>query len=404
MEWANVLQRIEAGEDRTTEFTREFENDRSAIFKAICAFANGEGGLIVIGVDSARSIVGLDDDPHEVHERLTNDLQSKCSAPVLARYGYRRYEDKDANGWIHWIKVPRIRGPEPLRYRGRFYIRRERSSVEPSPAELQELLNSFGFVFNEVQTVGWANASDIDTNSFRSFLEAQGLEMHDEPQPSQENDLLNAGVLAEADEALCPTLYGLMVFGKTPQQHRQMGNFAIRCSAYAGRDADADVILADERTGRIEDQVRGALTWVASLGRTETYRGLFREDRPLIPESVIREALVNAVVHRDYAITGSPVLLEVFDDRISVTSPGTLPNRMTVESVRAGTCLRSRNESMAHAMVVAGMKERRGRGWLVMRRAMRSFNGTEPELINDEDNKIVCVTFRLNPELAGDEA
>ena len=66
--------------------------------------------------------------------------------------------------------------------------------------------------------------------------------------------------------------------------------------------------------------------------------------------------------------------------------------------------LRSRNESMAHAMVVAGMKERRGGGWLVMRRAMRSFNGTEPELINDEDNKIVCVTFRLNPELAGDDA
>ena len=400
MEWANVLQCIEAGEDRTAEFKREFENDLSSIGKAICAFANCEGGLIVLGIDDAGSIVGLNAEPHAVHERLTGFLQTGCSAPVCARYG--RHEV--ANGWAHWIRVPRIRGPEPLRYGGRVYIRRERSNVEPSPVELQELFNAFGFVFTEAQTVLWANASDIDLGAFRSFLEAQGLEMHEELRPSREDDLRNAGVLAEADEALCPTLYGLMVFGKTSQRHRQMGNFVIRCSAYAGRDAGADVILADERGGRIEDQVRGALTWVSSFGRTDTYRGLIREDRPLIPESALREALVNAVVHRDYAITGSPVLLEVFDDRVSVTSPGALPNRMNVESVRAGSRLRSRNESMAHAMVVAGLMERRGGGWPMMRRAMPAFNDSQPEIPSDRDSKTVRVTFRLNSEFVVDEA
>lgn len=400
MEWANILQRVEAGENRTTEFKREFGNNRDPVGRAICAFANCEGGLIVLGIDDAGSIVGLNADPHAVHERLTSFLQTGCSAPVGARYG--RHETE--NGWIHWIEVPSIRGPEPLRYGGRFYIRRERSSVEPSSAELQELFNAFGFVFTEEQTVRWTNANDIDLSAFRSFLGAQGLETHEEPQPSQEDDLRNSGILAEAEGALYPTLYGLMVFGKTSLWQRQMGNFVIRCSAYAGHDAGADVILADERGGRIEDQVRGALTWVASLGRTEIYRGLFREDRPLIPESVLREALVNAVVHRDYAITGSPVLLEVFDDRIDVTSPGTLPNHMTVESVRIGSRPRSRNESMAHAMVVAGLMEQRGRGWPVMRRAMLAFNDTEPEILNDRDGKIVRVTFRLNSELAVVEA
>lgn len=400
MEWANILQRIEAGEDRTTEFKREFGNNQPAIGRAICAFANCEGGLIVLGIDDAGSIVGLNEDPHEVHERLTGFLQTGCSAPVGARYGRHKTE----NGWVHWIEVPRTRGPEPLSYRGRFYIRRERSSVEPSSAELQELFNTFGFVFTEEQTVNWTNASEIDTDAFRLFMEAQGLETLQEPRPAREDDLRNAGVLAEADEALYPTLYGLMVFGKTSRWRRQMSNFSIRCSAYAGRDAGADVILADERIGRIEDQVRGALTWAASLGRTETYRGLFREDRPLIPESVLREALVNAVVHRDYAITGSPVLLEVFDDRVDVTSPGALPNHMTVESVRAGSRLRSRNELMAHAMVVSGFMKQRGRGWPVMRRAMLEFNNTEPEILNDRDGKIVRVTFRLNPELTVDEA
>ena len=123
-----------------------------------------------------------------------------------------------------------------------------------------------------------------------------------------------------------------------------------------------------------------------------------RHTLPLIPERALREALVNAVIHREYAITGSPVLFEVFIDRIEVISPGALPNHMEVESVRAGSRPRSRNESMAHAMVVAGLMERRGRGWPLMRRAMREFNGAEPKLVNEERGKFVRVTFPLEPD------
>lgn len=111
--------------------------------------------------------------------------------------------------------------------------------------------------------------------------------------------------------------------------------------------------------------------------------------------------MVNAVIHRDYAVTGSQVLLEVFDDRIVLTSPGALPNHMTVEQARMGGAPRSRNEMMANAMVVWGRMERRGRGWLMMRHAMRNFNGTEPALVNDERNRFVRVTFRLEPDSTG---
>ena len=67
------------------------------------------------------------------------------------------------------------------------------------------------------------------------------------------------------------------------------------------------------------------------------------------------------MTHRDYAITGSKVLLEVFERRVDVTSPGTLPNHMTVERVRAGANPRSRNESLAHFMAAMGFMEQRGR-------------------------------------------
>ena len=105
---------------------------------------------------------------------------------------------------------------------------------------------------------------------------------------------------------------------------------------------------------------------------------------------------MNAVIHRDYAIMGSMVFLEVFDDRVDVTSPGALPDHMTVEQVRAGANPRARNDSMGHFMAAMGFMEKRGRGWLIMRRAMRAFNGTEPELVQDERNRFVRVTFRFD--------
>ena len=226
----------------------------------------------------------------------------------------------------------------------------------------------------------------------------KGLNTDDDPQPPLEEDMRNAGILAISDGNLHPTLYGVMVFGRDPQNHPQTSGFFIQCAAYAGLDRAADVISVADAKGRLEDQVNRSIGWCRSLGRREIYRGIVREDVPLIPESALREALVNAVIHREYAITGSSVLFEVFVDRIDVTSPGTLPNHMEVESVRAGSRLRSRNESMAHAMVVAKLMERRGRGWPLMRRTMRDFNGTEPDILNEERGKFVRVTFRLNQD------
>ncbi|MCY4294127.1 MAG: hypothetical protein OXC58_04735 [Acidimicrobiaceae bacterium] len=137
------------------------------------------------------------------------------------------------------------------------------------------------------------------------------------------------------------------------------------------------------------------------------------DDRPLVidqPEDeldnrflfetllpALREALVNSVAHRDYAITGAKVLLEVFASRVEVTSPGTLPNHMTTDSVRAGGMARSRNESMANYLLALGFMERRGRGWPVMRRAMQEFNGTEPEIDHGPESGFVRVRFHLGP-------
>ena len=138
--------------------------------------------------------------------------------------------------------------------------------------------------------------------------------------------------------------------------------------------------------------MEGTLRRFGSLERRLLRRGTLAENR-LLPVAVLREALVNALTHRDYGLMGTHVMLDVFPDRVEVTSPGGLPYPMTVERARGGGVARSRNEEMASAMVVAGLAGRRGTGWLLMRRRMREFNGTEPELTSVE-GRFTRVTFR----------
>ena len=400
MEWPEVLRRIESGENSHTEFKRGL-GDFSSLGRTLCAFANGDGGLLVIGVDNPGVIAGAREDPESAQERLTNFLQNGCGTPVTAECD--RYLT-DA-GWVHWVDVPRQRrGYEPFGYDGRFWIRRGRATVAPSPSELQELFNVFGLVLTEQQVIASATADDIEMNAFRSYMRAQGMRVEDVPQPDVESDLRNASVCDQLNGTLRPTLYGLMVFGKDPQGFPHATSLFIQCARYGGVDQASDVLSAGESRGRLDEQVHRSMGWFRSLGRREIYRGLYREDVPLIPEDVLREALVNAVIHRDYAIAGSQVMLEVFDDRIVVTSPGALPNHMTVEQAQMGGAPRSRNEMMANAMVVRGLMERRGRGWLAMRHAMRNFNGTEPTLENFERDRFVRVTFHFEPGPGGPNA
>lgn len=388
MDWPQVQERIAAGESVQTEFKRTLELRQ--VGRTICTFGNTEGGLLVLGVDDGGAVVGLRDDLATAQERLASFFHTGCNVPVRARSDHA----ETPRGTVLWIEVPRQRGLEPLRCDGRVWVRRDRSTTEPSAMELQELFNAFGYVLTEEQTIIAATVDDLDVHGFRRHLAGQGLDL-DEPQPTLEDDLRNFGAIAEFDGAMHPTLFGLLAFGKQPQCFPATGNFWINCVAYSGVDRAADLSTLREAKGRLDEQAASALGWVREFGRRERYVGIVREDIPLLPAAAIREAVVNAVAHRDYAIVGSKIQLEVFTDRVEVTSPGALPNHLSVDALRQGGRIRSRNEQMANFLLARGFMERRGRGYPLMRKAMREFNGTEPELREDRDARFFTVTFRL---------
>ncbi len=274
-------------------------------------------------------------------------------------------------------------------------------SVGPSLTELQEPCDAFGNILTEESAIQDAAPSHIDPDAFRSCLQRLGFDTTADPQPYSEADLRNRAVVVESGGELRATLYGVLAFGKNPQRYLETRNFRIESVVHAGDDRAAEVLQVAGAAGRIDEQVERATGWFLGLGRFESHRNLIREDRYLLPRAAIREALVNAVVHRDYSITGPNILLEVFDRQVVITSPGTLPGRMTVDRVRAGANPRSRNESLAHFMAAMGFMGKRGTGWLIMCREMRAFNGTEPELMQDERSKFVRVTFRLGAHESG---
>jgi ATP-dependent DNA helicase RecG len=394
VDWIEVLKRIEAGEGDRTELGRFRAFSDKDWQKAVCAFANTAGGLIVLGVTDDRIIDGVPMDPQAVQEHLSDALHNAFNAPVQARLGYHQ----DPNGWVHWIEVARVRGPEPLRHKGRVLVRRGRQTDEPSAPELQELYNIFGLVFTEERVVPGTSADDIEPGTFRAYMRRKGVDLDAEPLPL-ETDLFNREILdRDFSGDLRATLFGLLCFGKAPQDHPPTRNLWVDLVAYAGTDRGDDVLLAGEARGRLDQQVEYAESWLKSLGRHERYADMRRADVWPVPLPAFRECVVNAVAHRDYAILGTRVLVEVFDDRIVVTSPGALPNHKRPESVLAGGTPRSRNESIANFLFDLGLMEQRGSGYPRITRAMRQFNGTAPVLENEPQERWVRVTlWRVAP-------
>jgi len=222
MDWFNVLDRIQAGEDEYTEFGRYRSFSEKDWQKSACAFANTGGGLIVLGVRDDRVIDGVPMDPEAVQERLTDSLRSGLSSPLQARLG----RHQDPSGWVHWIEVARMRGPEPLRYKGQVYVRRGRSNDEPSSSELQELYNVFGLIFTEERVVPGTSIDDIELSSFRRYWQAKGLTFDLDDEIPIETDLFNREVLdRDIDGRLRVTLFGLLCFGKEPQGFPPSRNF-----------------------------------------------------------------------------------------------------------------------------------------------------------------------------------
>jgi len=202
--------------------------------------------------------------------------------------------------------------------------------------------------------------------------------------------LINTELMVRREEKIFPTAAGILLFGKIPQKFLpQSGITAVK---FKGKEMDYGMEDRKDIEGTLPGQVEDAIAFVQRNTKvSSTIEGIRRKDRPEYPVSVIREAVVNAVIHRNYSIAGSRIRLLIFEDRLKMRSPGKLPNAVSLDSIKVG-CSSFRNPILVGFMQHYGYVEKIGLGIpLKIIKGMIDHNGKMPEF--KELNEEFCVTL-----------
>ena len=383
------------GEDSTVEFKRDDVRNHD-LARELVAFLNLEGGAVLLGVEDDGSISGATRE--RLEEWVIELCRAKIEPPVVPLLSWIRDAAPGRN--VLAVRVPL--GPDKPYARVHdnrrtYYIRVGSASREASREELERMYQASGRLRYGLKPAPGAGLDALDLRRLRDYLtRVLGGDAPAEDDPSGWETLLrNLELMAESAGARVATVDGLLLFGEAPERHLPQSGVRAICypgaePAYATR-ADEDLrgplVPLKFKDGAVLDRglVDQAWDFVRhNTAPTARLEGARRIDGWEYPESVIREALVNALVHRDYGIAGADVMLAIYADRLEIQSPGRLPNAVTVEGMKAGMRY-ARNQTLVNVMRDYGYVEARGMG--VRNRivpGMRAHNGTEPDLIEEE--------------------
>jgi len=394
-----LLELISNGENSGVEFKRDTIENR-ALAKELVAFANLRGGRVLLGVDDDGSVVGV------TREGLEEWIMTTCRdkiRPELIPY-FELIRDVEPGKDVAIVQVDRGWSVHHVWHNNHrtYYIRVGTQSREASPEELERLFQQRGAFRLEVRGVSGSSMRDFDFRRLQDYF--QRIRGQDTPSVEDENAwrslLVNTEFLVDENDTTPATVAGLLLFCTNP--NRFLPQAGIDAAAYPGKEKD---YTAKERA-----TIRGPMTALfGSEGIVETgiveqsvefvrrntdvsaslADGARREERWLYPEEAVREAIVNALVHRDYLLSGTTVELSIYEDRLEVISPGRLPNGITPQRMITG-CRSARNQLLKDVMRDYGYLEHMGMG--VPRKIvkeMQRHNDTSPDLIEEEERFLV---------------
>lgn len=397
----DLLEMIRAGENSQTEFKRD-DIAPEVLAKELTALLNHEGGWLLLGVGDDREILGLNRSPREAEEWVMNVARHNIQPATSLGWYPVGIEGKIVGA----VAIPSDSRGKPHKALRRSawitFVRVGTTAREATREEEARLYQAAGLIRYDVTPVPDTSLVDLDghwlENYFRVVLERDA--------PDHQNGtewqrvLLNLDLLGHSAQAVCATVAGLLLFGKNP--NRRLPQSGVTATAFSGRDKDYDTIeeelirgpLASVITSQGRAVEKGVIDRTVDFvnrnaGTTAQLDGGRRIRRPVFPLDAVREAVVNAVVHRDYTIAHTDLEVSLYADRLEVISPGRLPNGVTVEKMKEGVRV-ARNEILKEVLRDWGYVEHRGMGVRNrIIRSMREHNGTEPDLVEDETRFIV---------------
>jgi ATP-dependent DNA helicase RecG len=197
--------------------------------------------------------------------------------------------------------------------------------------------------------------------------------------------LQNLGLAVVIDNIPYPTLAGAIIFSeKQPQDYESLSRYVVRCVRYSGKSASSEIVDQQDIYGTLDEQVDDSMKFALRNIKTKArIVGTKREESFEFPELGLREVIVNALIHRDYSNTGTYVQIVIFQDRIEISNPGTLPPGVTVENLKISQF--SRNGVIAKIMRDMDYMEEFGRGIDLIYSQM-SKNGLVEPLFKNSSN------------------
>lgn len=398
----DLLEIIRSGENSGVEFKRD-GIDPVKLAAELVAFSNLEGGMLLLGVESDGQVSGLI--RTNLEEWVMNVCRDKIRPAVIPFFEVVRniQDDKD----VAIVKVTRGYDVHALWHNksNKYLIRVGSTSRETTPEELARLFQKRGSIRAEIKPVSGATLAHLDQRRLQNYF--SDIREQDTPTEGSEEAwkslLVNTDIMTEEGV----TVGGMLLFGKLP--NRFLPQAGIDAVAYTGTEQDygaqerktlrGPMTPLLNRAGEVVDNglVEQAMNFIQRNTRTTGgLDGGRRMELPTYPATALRESIVNALIHRDYLLTGTDIQLEIYSDRLEIVSPGRLPNGITPAHMLAGTRA-TRNQLIKDVMRDYKYLEHMGMG--IPRKivkGMRDHNGTEPELI-EQDERFVIRLFANTP-------
>lgn len=371
----NVREMIKNGENLHIEFKEKISN---GFIEEIVAFLNTEGGVILIGVSDDKNIIGIETG---LEEKVINICRDAIFPSFIPKYQEFELEGKR----LGVLNVEKGRNKPYYTKNDKYYIRVGSAKRIASKDELLRLFEAGGLYHYDVSAVESTGIRDIYLDEVRDFfLEFNSFDIMDEEKQMQEKILVNADILKSNELKINATVGGLLIFGKKPQDI--LFQSGISFAHFNGNDITEELIDKKEIVGRMKDVIEQTMTVIKNnlVVRSKIVEAK-RVEHVEFNDIVIREALVNALVHRNYSIIGSKIRIFLFDDRIEYRSPGRIPNTVTLEKMKIGVSY-SRNPFLVKYMENMRYIDKLGRGIPMIFAHMKKMGKREPkmEMVGEE--------------------
>lgn len=363
-ELAQLLQEISAGKDSFLELNgvvfkgdqvrlaREDGRASTNLAEVFVSMANTEGGRVVFGVSDSRTVLGIGEERRDLLEQFVINVGlNNCQPPVEPLLDWVKLPDPAGELRLCLVaSIPKARFYVHATVDGR-YLKRVGShrSLIP-PEQLGRLLTQRAIASPFEERPIYNESFDVlDTDRFAAYLRRRFGDDGGGDIAALQQRMVNLK-LAVRDESsrLRPTVLGILLFADRPD--RFLDGAFVEVAEFPGRKVQAESSDSRRIVGPVPEQIEQLLHYFRGsrlVAHPSLKDGLGRTDTERFSGLAFQEAIVNALVHRDYSITGSQSRVLFFDDRIEIANPGGLHNSLTVEDLFSGCVPIRRNQLLA---------------------------------------------------------